>query len=378
MPGLDADARASGHLIWASLHGYATLRGCAPTWTSPSRRTSCARCSRSMRRARRTFGAFSAKLSRPRLVSLRRAAAMLPSCPPRARFDPAQRDKVDVRCALLAAEQWSVLGIADLRRCGLSANQVTRWVANGRLFPKYRGVYGVDPEPDGRGRVPRGGPGLRAGRRAVALLAPPCSTAGSTWDGRYPEVTATEPAHAQGHPRRTGRRHIERVMRAGHPGDAAGAHAHRPLGGTALRGRAPRRQRGAQPRADQGQRPRHQPPPRRGQAAQRSSPPPRPPATSTRTSSTRSCVRPGCRRPAVNVRRRRYIPDFRWPAQRVILEADSRRYHGHMLARADDAERQAILEAQGELGVADDVGGDRHAPGRGGRSRARRAARTST
>jgi very-short-patch-repair endonuclease len=33
----------------------------------------------------------------------------------------------------------------------------------------------------------------------------------------------------------------------------------------------------------------------------------------------------------------------------VILEADSRRYHGHMLARADDAERQAILEAQGEL-----------------------------
>ena len=33
----------------------------------------------------------------------------------------------------------------------------------------------------------------------------------------------------------------------------------------------------------------------------------------------------------------------------MILEADSRRYHGHMLARADDAERQAILEAQGEL-----------------------------
>jgi len=33
----------------------------------------------------------------------------------------------------------------------------------------------------------------------------------------------------------------------------------------------------------------------------------------------------------------------------VILEADSRRYHGHLLARADDARRQALLEAQGEL-----------------------------
>ena len=49
----------------------------------------------------------------------------------------------------------------------------------------------------------------------------------------------------------------------------------------------------------------------------------------------------GLPKPDVNVRRGRYIPDFRWPTQRVILEADSRRYHGHMLARADDARRQA-------------------------------------
>ena len=44
-------------------------------------------------------------------------------------------------------------------------------------------------------------------------------------------------------------------------------------------------------------------------------------------------------------------PDFRWPAHRVILEADSRRYHGHLLARADDAKRQRFLEAQGEIVV---------------------------
>jgi len=57
----------------------------------------------------------------------------------------------------------------------------------------------------------------------------------------------------------------------------------------------------------------------------------------------------GLPKPDVNVRRGRHIPDFRWPVQRVILEADSRRYHGHLLARADDARRQALLEAQGEL-----------------------------
>jgi very-short-patch-repair endonuclease len=32
----------------------------------------------------------------------------------------------------------------------------------------------------------------------------------------------------------------------------------------------------------------------------------------------------------------------------VILEADSKRYHGHLVARASDRERQAVLEARGE------------------------------
>ncbi|MDA0160704.1 DUF559 domain-containing protein [Solirubrobacter ginsenosidimutans] len=57
----------------------------------------------------------------------------------------------------------------------------------------------------------------------------------------------------------------------------------------------------------------------------------------------------GLPKPDVNVRRGRHIPDFRWPEHRVILEADSRKYHGHLLARADDAARQAVLEAQGEI-----------------------------
>jgi hypothetical protein len=56
--------------------------------------------------------------------------------------------------------------------------------------------------------------------------------------------------------------------------------------------------------------------------------------------------------PAVNVPLTvdgwRVIPDFRWPAQKLIVEADSRRWHEGELARGDDAERQALLEASGE------------------------------
>ncbi len=42
------------------------------------------------------------------------------------------------------------------------------------------------------------------------------------------------------------------------------------------------------------------------------------------------------------------IPDFRWPAHRLVVEADGARWHDNALARADDAERQALLERHGE------------------------------
>ena len=41
-------------------------------------------------------------------------------------------------------------------------------------------------------------------------------------------------------------------------------------------------------------------------------------------------------------------PDFRWPDQHLVIEADGRAWHDHRLAREDDAERQARLEAHGE------------------------------
>jgi len=58
-------------------------------------------------------------------------------------------------------------------------------------------------------------------------------------------------------------------------------------------------------------------------------------------------VRPDVNRPLL-LAGRRVIPDFRWPEHKVVVEADSRTWHDNPIARADDAERQALLEAHGD------------------------------
>ena len=45
---------------------------------------------------------------------------------------------------------------------------------------------------------------------------------------------------------------------------------------------------------------------------------------------------------------RRVIPDFRWPQHDLVVEADSTQWHDTPQARAEDAERQALLEAHGQ------------------------------
>jgi very-short-patch-repair endonuclease len=45
---------------------------------------------------------------------------------------------------------------------------------------------------------------------------------------------------------------------------------------------------------------------------------------------------------------RTVYPDLWWPAIRLIVEADSKEWHDDPLARYEDAERQAELEAAGE------------------------------
>jgi very-short-patch-repair endonuclease len=63
-------------------------------------------------------------------------------------------------------------------------------------------------------------------------------------------------------------------------------------------------------------------------------------------------LRGGLTHPNVNVplilAGRRVVPDFRWPEQRLVVEADGATWHDDKLAREDDAERQALLEMHGE------------------------------
>ncbi len=60
----------------------------------------------------------------------------------------------------------------------------------------------------------------------------------------------------------------------------------------------------------------------------------------------------GFERPDVNVPirlgARLVIPDFRWPSERLVIEADGGAWHDNPIARADDIERQRLLEAHGE------------------------------
>jgi very-short-patch-repair endonuclease len=63
-------------------------------------------------------------------------------------------------------------------------------------------------------------------------------------------------------------------------------------------------------------------------------------------------LRGGFEPPRVNVALRldghRVVPDFRWPAQRLVVEADGAAWHDNPVVREADAERQALLERHGE------------------------------
>jgi very-short-patch-repair endonuclease len=63
-------------------------------------------------------------------------------------------------------------------------------------------------------------------------------------------------------------------------------------------------------------------------------------------------LRGGLTAPHVNVAfdldGRRVVPDFRWPARRLVVEADGAAWHDNPVVREADAERQALLERHGE------------------------------
>jgi hypothetical protein len=118
--------------------------------------------------------------------------------------------------AWFAARQWNVLDLDDLRACGLSRQAVWKRVQAGRLFPKYRGVFALGQpilslEGEFLAAVKACGVGAVLSYFSAAVL-----YGWLRWDGRFPEVTATnsspastgeqktqsDPGHRGTHPQR--------------------------------------------------------------------------------------------------------------------------------------------------------------------------------
>ena len=273
-------------------------------------------------------------------------------------IDP--RAGADARVAHRAASQWSVVSLDELRACGLSFDQVGHRVRKGWLHRVYPAVYAVGhPRLSMEGRFLAAVKSFR-GQAFLAYFAAASLWEFVDWDGRHPEVLVVR----AGVKRRPGilvhrTESLELRDATRHKGIpvtspartlvdlAAGVNEkllrsamRRALGKRRVSIRqlvATRRRLGS----------------RRGSA--------RFDRVLRAAAPTRSeledvvldlIVDAGFVRPEVNqpllLAGRRVIPDFRWPEQQVVVEADGARWHDNAIARLDDAERQALLEAQGE------------------------------
>ena len=266
----------------------------------------------------------------------------------------------DVAVALAAARQWGVLHVRELRQCGLSPRGIAHRVRTGRLHPLYRGVYAV-----GHANIAREGWWLAAvkacGRHAVLAQHAMAMHLGIVaWEDRYPDVLLPGTSHTV-HPginaHRTSHLPPEHVtIHRGIPGTTA-ERTLLDLAGVLPAHRLRRAVRQAQflklttvgsiAAALNG------PGPRRGRAKLAK-------IIATGAAPTQSeledavldlLLRNGFVHPLVNeplyLAGRRIVPDFRWPRQRLVIEADGL-HHDDPLARADDLERQRILEAHGD------------------------------
>jgi very-short-patch-repair endonuclease len=263
--------------------------------------------------------------------------------------------------AELAARQFGVVSLDELRACGLTREAVRVRVRGGRLHRRYAGVYavghaGLPLEGDFLAAVKACGPGAVLSHFSAAAL-----FGLIRWEDRWPEVTVTSAGTRLQRGllvHRTRPLHIDDVARVrGIPVtspartlmDLATVLEYRPLRravreAMGLRLVSLRRLSEVLARLR----------PRRGAAKFAR-------VLATGYQPTRSeledvvldlLLTGGFAAPAVNVplviAGRRVVPDFRWPEQHLVLEADGGAWHDHKLAREDDAERQALLEAYGE------------------------------
>jgi very-short-patch-repair endonuclease/predicted transcriptional regulator of viral defense system len=270
-------------------------------------------------------------------------------------------NRADQAVAKLAARRWGVLSIRELRACGLTNDAVKRRVDKGTLHRLYRGVYSVGhPNPPLEGRF------LAAveacGERAVLSHLSAAALHGFVrWDGRYPEVAvegSTTCVHRELRVHRAVElaaldvvnvRGIPTTAPARTLADLAATLEYRALR-RAVRQAQSLKQVSLRDLAEVAGRLGR----RRGVRNLRR-------IIATGPAPTRSeledvvldlILSAGLSRPNVNVpmriERRVVIPDFRWPERRLVVEADGAAWHSDKVAREDDAERQALLEAYGE------------------------------
>lgn len=250
----------------------------------------------------------------------------------------------------MAAEQWGVLTSQELAACGLGPNAIARRVHAGHLHRLYRGVYAVGhPNLTLEGRylaaVKACGPGAVLSHLCAAIhlgLTDPFD--------RFIDVTVTGTstrAHPGIRPHRTAFLDARDITRhRGVPTTTPLRTLHDCARDTTPEGLA-RLTRRAQALHHVNLR-------------QLASSPRLAPIVATGPAPTRtefedvlldlvlSTFEPPDVNPKLIVAGRTVYPDLRWPAQRLCVEADSRTWHAGELAQADDAERQAILEAHGE------------------------------
>jgi predicted transcriptional regulator of viral defense system len=265
----------------------------------------------------------------------------------------------DMRVVAIAREQHGVVSVGQLAALGLDSAAITRRVGSGRLHRVHRGVYAVGHDAltttaSFVAAVLAGGGGAVLSHHSAAVY-----WGFVRWDGRSPEVTVTGAQRRVPGLRVHRSRAVDRrdVMRR--DGMLVTSPARTLLDLAAVVG--PRELRRA---ARQAEAARHvnvrqladvlvRAHGHRGAGALRR-------VVADGPAPTRSELedivldlidRAGIPRPQINAALtldgRTVVPDFLWPEQRVILEADGAAYHAGALARAHDAERQALLEAHG-------------------------------
>jgi hypothetical protein len=241
------------------------------------------------------------------------------------------------QCDTVVAERavWGVVSAAELHECGLTPRMIERRVHRGRLHPIHRGVYAV-----GHPHLSQEGRFLAAVKACGPRAALSHFSAAFHWGllepiERFPDVTAPSArprwginTHRSGSllsdvvvhraiPTTTPQRTLQDLKRVKAPTK------------TLTRARRQAQTLGLIAPTNE----------------------PKAPTRSVLEDLVLDLItQAGFAHPDVNVPLRidnaTVIPDFRWPEQRLIVEADGAAYHDN--TRSEDAQRQALLEQRGE------------------------------